>query len=149
MNAEIPAETSELNVLIVDDDDVDVLAIRRSFERRRLDVTLHFAGDGLQALQLLRGEVSSNLAVDAPLIVLLDINMPRMSGLEFLRELRADSRLQNTIVFVLTTSADPADISAAYALNVAGYMVKANVGDSFLDAVSLIDAYRRIVSLPS
>lgn len=136
-----------VNVLMVDDDEVDVESLRRSFVQRKISNPLHVAHDGVNALEMLRGEAGKP-ALDRPLIVLLDINMPRMSGLEFLQAIRADEWLRDLVVFVLTTSADQSDVYDAYNLNVAGYILKSNAGDCFLDAIDLIDCYWRIVELP-
>ena len=80
--------------------------------------------------------------------MILDINMPRMSGLELLRKIREDAELRNLIVFVLTTSNDEQDKFEAYDLNVAGYMLKSDIGGSFMGAVSLVDQYWRVVEFP-
>lgn len=138
--------TSDIHVLVVDDDEVDVESLRRSFTRRRIANPVHVASDGVVALQMLRGE-SGHRTLPRPLIVLLDINMPRMNGLEFLRVIRADDKLKDLVVFVLTTSADQRDLHEAYSLNIAGYILKSDAGDSFLDAIDLLDHYWRIVEL--
>lgn len=133
-----------VNVLLVDDDEVDVVTVRRAFERKRIANRIYVAKDGIDALDLLRsGEIAR------PILILLDINMPRMNGLEFLREMRADPRHHNHVVFVLTTSSDQSDIFDAYELNIAGYMLKNEVGDGFVDAIGLIESYWRIVELPT
>ena len=139
----------EVTVLVVDDDDVDVEGIRRAFRKRRIGNRLKVAGDGLDALEQLRGSGNHTEPLPRPLLVLLDINMPRMNGLEFLREIRADDALRDLVVFVLTTSADQGDLYEAYNLNVAGYMLKSEVGESFRDAVDLIEHYWRIVEMPA
>src|SRR5262245_49313657 len=105
-----------LNILLVEDDQVDVMNVRRAFEKNRIANPLYVAADGLDALQMLR----SNLVPAERRIVLLDLNMPKMNGLEFLRELRADASLQAIPVIVLTTSNDERDKIEAYNFNVAG-----------------------------
>ena len=80
--------------------------------------------------------------------MLIDINMPRMNGLEFLRELRSDPQLSKSVAFILTTSSDDRDVAAAYELNVAGYIVKDRVGEEFINLVSTLDGYWKIVDLP-
>ncbi|MEL6871004.1 MAG: response regulator [Pseudomonadota bacterium] len=142
MDTEQPLQP--VNVLLVDDDEVDVVTVRRAFERKRIANRIYVAKDGIDALDLLRsGEIAR------PILILLDINMPRMNGLEFLREMRADPRHHNHVVFVLTTSSDQSDIFDAYELNIAGYMLKNEVGDGFVDAIGLIESYWRIVELPT
>lgn len=135
-----------VRLLLVEDDAVDVEAIRRSFLRNRIANEIAVAGNGVEALQWLRGDENDPAA--RPLIILLDINMPKMNGLEFLREVRADPALRDLVVFVLTTSDDENDIFEAYNLHVAGYMLKTDVGDGFSEAIRLIDHYWRVVELP-
>ena len=79
-----------------------------------------------------------------PCVVLLDLNMPRMNGLEFLAELRARPELAHTVVFALTTSEDPADVAASSRYNVAGYVVKKNAYESVQAAISMLQGYLRI-----
>jgi len=83
-----------------------------------------------------------------PMVVLLDLNMPRMDGLEFLTEIRADAILHSTVIFVLTTSSRDADRSQSYQRNIAGYMVKSEVGPQFAKLARLLTAYGDAVSLP-
>ncbi|MEQ8209657.1 MAG: response regulator [Lacipirellulaceae bacterium] len=133
-------------VLLVEDDRVDAEAVKRAFEKQRISNTLIMANDGIEALEILRGEQSEPL--QRPFIILLDLNMPRMNGLEFLKQLRADEMLRDTIVFVLTTSDDPRDKVAAYENQVAGYMVKSRVGEDFLKLTELLSQFWRIVEMP-
>ncbi|MCB1884105.1 MAG: response regulator [Geminicoccaceae bacterium] len=109
------------------------------------DVTV--AGDGEEALRLLR-----NLHDGAPFVrpnlIILDINMPRMDGHEFLRELRRDPKLHDSVVFVLTSSNADGDRKRAYAANVAGYIVKSDPSTGFQDVVRFFDRYSQVVELP-
>ena len=93
-------------ILLVNDDDICAMVLKRAMRRLELPNTFYIANDGIEALELLRGNDNS-APVETPYLVLLDLDMLRMSGLEFLREVREDTRLKNTGVFVLTTSADP------------------------------------------
>ncbi len=86
--------------------------------------------------------------VPRPHLILLDLNMPRMGGLEFIKTLREDRSLCDSVVFVLTTSKSDEDLSAAYRSHVAGYIVKSEIGDSFSSLVQMLDAYWQIVELP-
>lgn len=138
---------SKLSVVVVDDDVVDAKALRRSFGRSELDFPLFFEEDGIEALKLLRGAEGKERP-SRPFLVLLDINMPRMNGIEFLKELRADPALRDTVVFVLTTSRAEDDKIAAYAHNVAGYIVKSDVGDHFDKLITLLRCYNDLVRLP-
>lgn len=133
----------EITVFLIDDDDVDVMGVKRAFKKAKILNPIVVAKDGVDALEQLRaGKVTK------PYLVLLDLNMPRMGGLEFLDEVRKDSKLKDSIIFVLTTSKAEQDKCAAYQRNIAGYIVKENVGEEFLDAVSLLDMYWKIVEFP-
>lgn len=132
-----------LNILLVEDDEVDVMNVRRAFEKSHISNPLFVAGNGVEALQMLRaGEVPSERR-----LILLDLNMPRMNGIEFLRELRNDPELAKTPVVVLTTSNDDRDKVAAYNLNVAGYLVKPVTFSSFCEAMVAMNKYWSLVEL--
>lgn len=122
-------------VMVVEDDFVDVEAVKRGIAKRGLEYDLHIKRDGEQALDFLR---SDQLTAEQKenLLVFLDINMPGMNGHQFLDEVRADDELRRTIIFVLTTSDHSQDKSKAYDRNVAGYFVKSNV-DGLLDTVAV------------
>lgn len=133
-----------LNILLVEDDEVDVLNVRRAFTMNHIMNPLVVAGDGIEAIEMLRGgEVPKGRR-----LILLDLNMPRMNGIEFLRELRKDPELHSTPVVVLTTSNDDRDKIDAYNLNVAGYLVKPVTFDSFCDAMVALNKYWTLVELP-
>ncbi len=133
--------------LLVEDDEVDVKAIERSLSELRICNPLLVARDGREALEHLRGQ-NGREKIRSPFLILLDLNMPRMNGLEFLAELRSDPELNTSVVFVLTTSKDDRDRLSAYEKHVAGYIVKSNVANSFSEAMKLIDHYWRVVELP-
>lgn len=122
------------SILLVEDDDVDIEAIRRAFAKRRVANPLHVAHDGASALQMLHSEDNSE-AVGRPCVILLDLNLPRMSGLEFLDHLRRDADLKDSVVFVLTTSNSDRDRAASYAKYVAGYLSKADADEEFSQLV--------------
>lgn len=136
-----------VTVLLVEDDDVDAEAVMRSIRRSQVPVDLVWVEDGMEALEVLRGEHPSE-RVERPVIVLLDLNMPRMDGFEFLHALRADPGLRDLVVFVLTTSASDADRTRAYHENIAGYLVKSSIGPQFARLARLLLTYRTAVSLP-
>jgi CheY-like chemotaxis protein len=136
-----------VNILLVEDDEIDVMGVRRAFNKLKLANPLTVAHNGLEALRILRGE-GGHEAPKKPHMVLLDLNLPRMNGIEFLTELRRDPELHRTIVFVLTTSKDDEDRFAAYELNVAGYMVKSKIGKDFMDLVLMLDHYWRVIEFP-
>ncbi len=132
------------SILLVDDDEVDVMNMQRAFGKYRPRRILHVAENGLQALHMLRGK---KLAPQVQIIV-TDINMPRMNGIEFIRELRADPDLQNMLVFVMTTSNNDGDRQAAYGLNVAGYILKPVEPDKFMALMKILDSYWSLIELP-
>ena len=134
----------QLNILLVEDDQVDVMNVRRAFERNRITNPLHVATDGVEALETLR---NGKLPRDRRL-VLLDLNMPRMNGIEFLREVRRDPELQSTPVVVLTTSNDDRDKVDAYNLNVAGYLLKPVTFSNFCEVMAALNRYWALVELP-
>lgn len=133
----------EVTLLIVDDDDIDAIALERALRKLRLLNTVRRARDGREALELLRAG-----SVQAPYIILLDLNMPRMNGLEFLEALRTDPQLTHAVVFVLTTSKSDEDLVAAYRQHVAGYVFKQHMDRDFLEVVGFIEHYWRLVELP-
>lgn len=131
---------NHLNILIVDDDDVARESFLRAAGKAKLALTVTEAQDGLEAYEILK-ERYPKKKVKQPVVVLLDLNMPRMSGFEFLQTIRADKALRSTIVFMLTTSDLAEDKKAALAFNVAGYMAKANVGPGYKNLLKLIVNY--------
>lgn len=133
----------EVTLLIVDDDDIDAIALERALRKLRLLNTVLRARDGREALELLHAG-----AVPAPYIILLDLNMPRMNGLEFLNALRTDPQLTHAVVFVLTTSKSDEDLVAAYRNHVAGYVFKQHMDRDFLEVIGFIEHYWRLVELP-
>jgi len=130
-----------VNILLVEDDSIDAKAFMRAMEKLKIGNPVTHAKDGVEGLEKIQ-------VMPRPNLVILDINMPRMNGLEMLRRLRADSKLRDTIVFVLTTSNDDEDKFEAYNLNVAGYMLKSDMGNSFVRAVSLVENYWKVVEFP-
>jgi CheY-like chemotaxis protein len=136
-----------LSVLLVEDDDVDAEAVLRSLRRSQVPVDVVWVEDGQEALEVLRGELSYQSSA-TPCIVLLDLNMPRMDGFEFLRALRTDSALHDLVVFVLSTSEAETDRTRAYHENIAGYLVKSSVGTQFSRLARLLLTYQTAVTLP-
>jgi CheY-like chemotaxis protein len=138
-----------VNVLLVEDDEVDVMNVQRAFKCNRIENSLYVANNGLAALDMLRGSDS-----DPPMVpehrrlVLLDINMPKMNGLEFLQELRQDESLKSTPVVVLTTSDADQDRLEAYRLNVAGYILKPVTFATFANVVVALNQYWALCEIP-
>ena len=130
-----------VTILLVEDDEVDVKALKWAFEKLKVANPLVIARDGVEALELMA-------SLSRPYLVITDINMPRMNGIELLRKIRQSVDYRDSIVFVLTTSNDEQDKIDAYDLNVAGYMLKTDMGTSFTRAISLIDNYWKVVEFP-
>ena len=137
----------DINILLIEDDEVDVMNLKRAFNKNNIRFSLSIAHDGMEALEMLRGPENIKLK-KLPNIILLDINMPKMNGLEFLRELRADQNLNHISVFVLTTSNEKSDKFEAYKLNVAGYILKPLSFQKFVQAINTLNKYWELTELP-
>lgn len=141
-------EAESVTLLVVDDDEVDRETIIRSLRKVKVANPVETAVNGVDALERLRGTAQKE-AIPKPVIVILDWKMPKMNGLEFLQELRADPELRETLVFVLTTSSDEEDVVAAYKHLVAGYVLKETAGRDFMRLIELLDLYWRVVEVPT
>ena len=137
-------EDRRLNILLVEDDELDVMNVQRAFKKNNVVNPLHVAANGIEALEMLRGDLMPR---DRRLI-LLDLNMPRMGGIEFLKELRADPELKATTVVVLTTSDEERDKVNAYDLNVAGYILKPVTLAAFIEIMAALNKYWSVNELP-
>jgi CheY-like chemotaxis protein len=131
-----------LNILLVEDDEVDVMTVQRAFKKGNITNPLYVAGNGLEALAMLRGEPlqPSPMPMERR-IILLDLNMPKMNGLEFLQAMRADSTIRHIPVVVLTTSNEERDRLQAYQLNVAGYILKPVTFSIFVELMVTLNKY--------
>lgn len=135
-------QTLMLNILLVEDDEVDVMTVQRAFKKGNITNPLYIAGNGIEALKMLRGEPGQASTVPADRrIILLDLNMPKMNGLEFLQELRADLTIRHIPVVVLTTSNEEQDRVQAYNLNVAGYILKPITFGNFVELMVTLNKY--------
>ena len=134
-----------MTILLVEDDEVDIMNVKRAFKKNNISNPLVIAHNGIEALEVLR-----STAVDAPKpkIVLLDLNMPKMGGIEFLKEIRVDPDLSSLSVFVITTSNEDGDKIDAFNLNVAGYILKPLSMDRFIAAVSTLNSYWTLCEFP-
>ena len=137
-------EDRRLNILLVEDDELDVMNVRRAFKKNNIINPLYVAGNGLEALEMLR---SGAVPGDRRLI-LLDLNMPKMGGIEFLKALRADPDLHRMTVVVLTTSDEERDRVEAYNLNVAGYILKPVTLLAFVELMATLNKYWSVNELP-
>jgi CheY-like chemotaxis protein len=143
--ADSPAVAARpVSILLVDDDDLDIMNVRRAFKKANITHPIFVAENGLAALALLR----SGAMPAARRLILLDINMPKMNGIEFLRELRKDPELSKSCVVVLTTSNEDRDRIEAYQLNVAGYLLKPVTSHSFVEAMITLNQYWTQMEMP-
>lgn len=136
-----------VTIFLLEDDNIHAISIEKAFRKSKIKNPIIRAKDGVEGLEMLRGQHPEH-HVKQPFIMLIDINMPRMDGIEFLREVRTDPQLRSSIAFILTTSKRDQDKLAAYDLFVAGYMVKENAGKDFLRLIGMVDFFWRIVDFP-
>lgn len=137
-----------IHLLLVEDDEVDVMNVRRAFKKNNITNPLYVANNGLEALAMLRGDGDTQAVPPQRRLILLDINMPKMNGIEFLRELRSDHDLRMIPVIVLTTSNEDRDKVEAYNLNVAGYILKPVTFASFVEAIATLNKYWTLSEIP-
>jgi CheY-like chemotaxis protein len=131
-----------LNILLVEDDEVDVMNVQRAFKKNNILNPLFFACNGLEALEILRGKDGKPSVIpDGRRLILLDLNMPKMGGIEFLQQLRADPALSSIPVVILTTSNQDCDRIEAYKLNVAGYILKPVTFGNFVEMMDALNRY--------
>ncbi|MBD2431153.1 MULTISPECIES: response regulator [Fischerella] len=138
-----------INILLVEDDEVDVMNVKRAFKKVNITNPLHIATNGIEALAMLRS--SNGQPPEVPndrRLILLDLNMPKMGGIEFLQELRADPQLRPTPVVVMTTSNQDKDRVEAYNLNVAGYLLKPVTFNNFLELMATLNKYWTLCEMP-
>lgn len=131
-----------VNILLVEDDEVDVMNVKRAFLKNNIKNPLFVAGNGVEALEMLETSI-----VPLPRIIILDINMPKMNGIEFLKIVRETERLKNISVFVMTTSNEDSDKIKAYDLNVAGYILKPLSFEKFLASVATLKNYWQLCEM--
>jgi CheY-like chemotaxis protein len=130
-------------VLLVEDDSIDAMTVRRAFKDLKLNNALTHCINGEEAVNYLRGP-----DVEIPCIILLDLNMPRMNGIEFLKVIKQDDSLKSIPVIVLTTSNEECDVVESFRLCVAGYIVKPVDYKKFVEAIRTIDLYWTLSELP-
>ncbi len=139
---------ADVTVLQVDDSSFDRMMLSRAFKEGNLPYKLVSAKNGLEALELLRGS-ENQVPARGPCIILLDLNMPRMSGLSFLEELRGDPELKSSIVFAMSTSNHPEEIERCYEYGIAGFLDKDKVGSEYEQLISMIDKFINIIVFPN
>lgn len=130
-------------VLLVEDDSIDAMTVRRAFKDLKVTNRLDHCINGEEALAYLRDPKNPR-----PCVILLDLNMPRMNGIEFLRVAKADQHLKTIPVIVLTTSQEEQDLAESFKLHVAGYIVKPVDYKKFVEAIRTIDLYWTLSEIP-
>lgn len=124
-------------ILLVEDDRVDVMTVQRALSKHKIENPLYVARTATDALAMLRGEGADKID-PLPALILLDLNLPRMSGIDFLGELRKDPVLREMSVIVLTSSNEPNDRAAAFRYEVEDYIVKPHSFDEFATAIKTV-----------
>jgi CheY-like chemotaxis protein len=132
-------------ILLVEDDSVDVMMVKRALKDLNVTNLLVQMPNGKEAVEYLTGEGGN----EKPCIILLDLNMPKMNGVEFLKVIKADSELKKIPVVVLTTSRDIEDKFKTFELSAAGYIVKPADYKKFVEAMRTIDIYWTLSELPN
>ena len=130
-------------ILLVEDDVVDAMTVERALKEIHVTNMLFTVGNGEEALAYLRNEENAR-----PCVILLDLNMPRMNGVEFLRVVKLDPVMKKIPIVVLTTSRDDQDIIESYKLSAAGYIIKPVDYKKFVEALRTVDVYWTISELP-
>jgi CheY-like chemotaxis protein len=133
----------------VEDDEVDVMNVLRAFKKINITNPVYVATNGIEALSMLRS--SNGEPPQVPTVrrlILLDLNMPKMGGIEFLVELRSDPQLKPTPVVVMTTSNQDQDRVEAYNLNVAGYILKPITFTNFVELMATLNNYWTLCEMP-
>jgi len=130
-------------ILLIEDDDVDVMTVKRALKDLKVTNELVPMGDGEEAIEYLKSEGAVK-----PCIVLLDLNMPKMDGTEFLKIVKEDSALKKIPVVILTTSSSDRDVIESFELGAAGYMVKSIDYEKFVETIQTIDRYWTLSKLP-
>lgn len=138
-------QNSTMNILLVDDDQIEHEAISRALRHSGIGCPLTTACDGVEALRILRG-YDDVPPLAHPLMILLDLNMPKMNGFEFLEELRKDRGLESAVVFILSTSTRNDDILRAYEHHVAGFISKESAHKDFSLLAGFITSYSRLMA---
>ena len=138
----------DMNILLVEDNELDIVILKRGLKKLGMENSLVCAKDGIEALQILNNQPDDQ-ELQCPYVILLDINMPRMNGHEFLAELRASERLKHARVFVFTTSDSKKDVDLAYKNNVSGYIVKPNSSSELSNVLQSLQRFWEICENPS
>ena len=138
--------TEQISILLVDDNEIDVMAFQRGMTKHRMLNPLTIVSNGREALETLRG-TGGREAISRPCVIFLDMNMPVMNGQEFLDEVAKDETLGDCTIFVLTTSEFDESKLAQREQIVSGYLIKSNLQDACLSLLESPRSYWRIVEM--
>lgn len=133
----------KLSIVIIDDNDFDSTAMKKSLQERHLVNPIHDYKSAARALEALK-----NKEIPSPYFIILDLCMPEKDGIDFLRELRKDPDLSNSIVFVVTGSNKENDFAESHQFNIAGYINKSNVSNDFSELAFMFEDYWNVIELP-
>ncbi|KTD72502.1 response regulator [Legionella tucsonensis] len=140
---------NSINFMLVDDDEIDIKDIQRTFKKNKINNPVHIATNGVDALNKLLGLNGEKKIKPTPKIIILDINMPKMNGIEFMKNIRTNKKLKSLLVFILTTSNSEKDKIDAYNLNAAGYIVKPFQVSEFMEMISSLHHYWNLLEFPN
>jgi two-component system response regulator len=141
-------ESEVVDILLVEDNPNDVELILRALKKRNIANPLHVVGDGAEALDFVfcRGIYAERVITSPPKVILLDLKLPKLNGLEVLKQIKSDERTRTIPVVIVTSSREDPDIKAAYALGANSYVVKMVDFDSFVDVMSNLGLYWVLVN---
>ena len=138
-------------LMIVEDNETDIICLKRAFEKNGVSKPIITAGNGEEALAYLNGETSDQTGsgVRIPNLILLDLNMPIMNGFEFLQVIKADDRFRSIPVIVLTSSTSRVDMNDSYKNSIAGYIEKPMDPEEYSEIIRILDQYWTLNFLPT
>lgn len=131
------------SILLVEDDEIDVMSVKRALLDLKVTNRVYHVSDGEEALEYLRDSAN-----ELPAIILLDINMPRMNGIEFLKQMKQDRAIRHIPVVMLTTSHAEMERHESFSTGAAGYMVKPVEYKQFVEVMRAINIYWTLSELP-
>jgi CheY-like chemotaxis protein len=132
-----------VNILLIEDDEIDIMNVKKALKKLQLSCALFVANDGEEALRMLYSH-----EVPYPRVILLDLNMPKMNGIEFLSRVRTDEELRHNMVFIMTTSNEERDKQAAFNLNVSGYIIKHFDSNEFIASFAKLSNFWMVNQFP-
>ena len=128
-------------ILLIEDEPAEANLVRMALKENNIQCHLHHVTDGLEALEYLRNDKNGNAGFELPDIILLDVNMPRMNGQEFLTEIKSDQNLSYIPVIVFSSVDSESEITTSYQLGAVSHIIKPSDMTDFIDMFRIIDAY--------